>query len=53
MENKRKGKKMLETIVGIVSIVVTIISIIVTLYSILQTTKKHKHQKSSRDTDQG
>jgi len=42
---------MLETIVGTVGIVVTIISIIVTLISIMQTTKKHKHQKSNR-TDQ-
>lgn len=50
MENKSKGLKMLETIVGIVSIVVTIISIIVTLCSIIQTTKKHKHQKSNRDS---
>ena len=42
---------MLETIVGIVSIIVTIISIIITVISIIQTTKKHKHQKSNR-TDQ-
>jgi len=48
MENKCKGKKMLETIVGIVGIVVTVISIIVTLCSIIQTEKKHRHQKSNR-----
>ena len=42
---------MLETIVGIVGIVVTIISIIVTVISIMQTTKKHKHQKSNRRVD--
>ncbi|MDD6490984.1 MAG: hypothetical protein PUG54_01960 [Firmicutes bacterium] len=41
---------MIETIVGIVGIVVTIISIIVTSISIIQTTKKHKHQKSNRDS---
>ena len=39
---------MVETIVSIVGIVVTIISIVVTVISILQTTKKHKHQKSNR-----
>ena len=53
MENKRKGKKMLETTIGIVGIVVTIISIIVTTISIVQTKLKHKHQKSNRSTDQG
>ena len=50
MENKSKGVKMLETVVGILGIVVTIISIFVTLYSIRQTSKKHKHQKSNRDS---
>ncbi len=53
MENKCKGKKMLETIVGILGIVVSIISIIVTLCSIIQTAKKHRHQKCTRSTDQG
>lgn len=48
MENKSKGHKMIETVVGIVGIVVTVISIIVTTISIIQSAKKHKHQKSNR-----
>lgn len=41
---------MLETIIGVVSIVVTVISIVVTVISIVQTGKKQKHQKSNRPT---
>ena len=41
----------LETVVSIVGIIVTIISIIVTVTGIIQSTEKHKHQKSNR-TDQ-
>lgn len=42
-----------ETAIGIVGIVVTIISIIVTGISIiLQSSEKHKHEKSNRP-DQG
>lgn len=49
MENSVKGTNMmLETTVGIVSIIVTLISIIVTLLSIRQSCPKQKHQKSNR-----
>lgn len=39
---------MIETIVGIVSIVATTISIVVTSISIIQSCRTHKHQKSNR-----
>ena len=42
MENKVKGKKVMETVVGVVGIGVTVISIIVTVISIMQTEKKLK-----------
>ncbi len=49
MENKVKGTNMmLETLISIIGIVVTMISIVVTIISILQSTKKHKHQRSNR-----
>ena len=51
MENMGKEYRMMESIVGIVSIMVTVISIIVTVISIRQTAKRDKHQKSNRRPD--
>lgn len=51
MENRVKGTKDVNGIVGvvdIVSITVTVISIIVTVISILQSAMKNRHQKSNR-----
>lgn len=39
---------MLETIVRLVGIVVSVIRIIVMIINIVQTSRLHKHQKSSR-----
>ena len=45
MENKGKEHMMVGIVVGIVG---TVISIILTAISIIQTSRKEKHQKSSR-----
>jgi len=50
MENKVKGKEMMQIIIGTVGIVVTVISTIVTVISIVQNAGKDKHQKSNRPT---
>lgn len=51
MENRLKGKKDVDTVVGIVGTLVGVISIIVTVISIRQNSTKDKHQKSNRTLD--
>ncbi|MBQ9359879.1 MAG: hypothetical protein IJT96_02450 [Lachnospiraceae bacterium] len=48
LTKESRGYKVLQIVVGIVSIAVTVIGIIVTVISIWQTARKNRHQKSNR-----